>query len=290
MEDVSKPRFLFNLWGGDVTDQPDHATLLEVAVKAARAGGEVLRGYYDRGVNMRNKSAEGGKSYDLVSDADIESERVVFETIRDQFPTHEFLGEESHANQTVDADDLWVIDPLDGTNNFAHRLPHFAVSVAYYRRGRAVVGAVLNPIRDDLFTASTGGGAFHNGEAIQVSKVDTMDQAMIGCGFYYDRGEMMRATLEAIDACFRCDIHGIRRFGTASLDLCHVASGHVDSFFEYKLSFWDFAAGALILKEAGGDITTTRGDALPNGTTTVLASNNALHATMLKITADHDPT
>ncbi|MEM9364824.1 MAG: inositol monophosphatase family protein [Planctomycetota bacterium] len=269
---------------------PDSARLLEVAVSAAKVGGDVLRGYYHDGVTMRNKASDGGKSYDLVSDADLESERAVIETIRRHFPEHQCLGEESQSIDAADAADLWVIDPLDGTNNFAHRLPHFAVSVAYYRHGKALAGAVLNPIGNDLFTATAGGGAFHNGAAIRTSAVETMDQAMIGCGFYYDRGEMMRATLDAIEACFQCDIHGIRRFGTASLDLCSVASGHVDAFFEYKLSFWDFAAGALILREAGGTISTTRGDTLPNATTTVLASNSRLHATMLKITSHHDPT
>ncbi|MFG0267143.1 MAG: inositol monophosphatase family protein [Rhodopirellula sp. JB055] len=263
------------------------AEILETAIKAAKAGGEVLRRYFENGVMMRDKSTDGGKTYDLVSDADLESEREVATLIRKAYPNHELLGEEDLQGGDSKAKQLWVIDPLDGTNNFAHHLPHFAVSIAYYESGVPIVGVVYNPIREDLFTAVQGQGAFQNGERVQVSEASSLDQCMIGCGFYYDRGEMMRATLDAVAECVRNDIHGIRRLGAASLDLCEVGCGGFDAFFEYKLSPWDFAAGALFITEAGGQITTAAGGALPLETSSVLASNGKVHSAMLGITKRH---
>lgn len=263
--------------------------VLQTAIDAAHTGGEILKGYFVDGVAIRNKSATGGKSYDLVSDADVSSERAIADLLRQRYPAHEVLGEEDLQSADMDAEHLWIVDPLDGTNNFAHRIPHFAVSVAYYERGVATAGAVWNPIRDDLYTAVRGQGAFHNGSPIGCSDASSLDQAMIGCGFYYDRGEMMRRTLAAIEDCFVHSIHGIRRFGTASLDLCQVASGCFEAFFEYNLSVWDFAAGALIIQEAGGTITTARGEPLPIANTSLLASNGLLHQSMLEITRRHHP-
>lgn len=261
--------------------------LLDTAVKAAHTGGEILRSYFENGVTMRDKSTDGGKTYDLVSDADLESENAVAALIRQSYPDHELLGEEDLKGGDAKAKHLWVIDPLDGTNNFAHHLPHFAVSIAYYESGVPIVGAVYNPIREDLFTAVQGQGAFQNGSQVHVSESKSLNQSMIGCGFYYDRGEMMRATLDAIAECFENDIHGIRRFGTASLDLCQVGCGGFDAFFEYKLSPWDFAAGALFITEAGGKITTASGETLPLETSSVLASNGKIHAAVQDITTRH---
>lgn len=259
------------------------------ATHAAHIGADILKRYFSEGVSMRDKSAVGGKSYDLVSNADEESEKAIAEFLRKKYPTHELLGEESLQGGDVTADNLWIIDPLDGTNNFAHRIEHFAVSVGYYERGVAVAGAILNPITGDLFTAVKGGGAYRNGKQVTVSEVPSLDQAMIGCGFYYDRGEMMRSTLAAIEDCFAQDIHGIRRFGTASLDLCMVGCGKLDAFFEYQLSPWDFAAGSLFLTEAGGRITNATGQALPIATSSVLATNSQLHEPLCAITAKHLP-
>ncbi|TWU01320.1 inositol monophosphatase family protein [Stieleria varia] len=258
--------------------------LLRVAKEAAVSGGDVLMRYWRDGVQMRNKSDSGGKAYDLVSDADIESEHAVAATLRAAFPSHELMGEENLVAD-ADAEHLWIIDPLDGTNNYAHRVPHFAVSIAYYHLGRPVVGVVLNPVRQECYTAVRGGGAFLDGRPIVVSEIDTLSGALIGCGFYYDRGEMMRRTLRAIEALFEQQIHGIRRMGTASLDLCQVASGMFGGFLEYKLSPWDFAAGRLILEEAGGRISDADGGELPLQSTSVVASNGRLHDAILEISS-----
>jgi myo-inositol-1(or 4)-monophosphatase len=268
---------------------PDPVALLETATTAARIGGEILMRYFRDGVEIRNKSAAGGKTYDLVSDADIESEQAVAGLLRDAYPGHELLGEEALSSGSTDAEHLWVIDPLDGTNNFAHQLPHFAVSIAYYHRGQAVVGVVLNPARDELFTAVRGAGAFRDGQPVRVSDAATLAKTLIGCGFYYDRGAMMRSTLAAIEQFFGQDIHGIRRFGTAALDLCQVGCGQFGGFFEYQLSPWDFAAGRLFVEQAGGEITDARGGPLNLETTSVLASNGKLHQQMLQITSRNHP-
>ena len=262
--------------------------LLSSATAAARIGGEILMRYFRDGVQMRDKSAAGGKTYDLVSDADIESEKAIAQFLRAEHGDHELLGEEGLAGDT-DAEHLWIIDPLDGTNNFAHQLPHFAVSIAYYHKGQAMVGAVLNPARDEMFTAVRGQGAFRDGRKVRVSDAASLTRTLIGCGFYYDRGAMMRSTLAAVEEFFGQDIHGIRRFGTAALDLCQVGCGQFGGFFEYQLSPWDFAAGRLFVEEAGGKVTDGRGDPLPLETTSVVASNAKLHEAIIAITARHHP-
>lgn len=264
----------------------DSNQLLDAATTAARLGGEILMRYLRDGVQIRSKDHAGAKTYDLVSDADIESEKAIESYLRKQFPDHALLGEENLQADT-NSEHLWIIDPLDGTNNFAHGVLQFSVSIAYYHHGKPMVGVVFNPARDEMFTATAGGGAFFNGDPIQVSRSDALSKSLIGCGFYYDRGEMMRKTLSAIGEFFEQDIHGIRRFGSASLDLCHVAAGQFGGYFEYHLAPWDFAAGALIVQEAGGQITDAKGDPLEIKKTSVLASNGCLHESMLKITTKH---
>ncbi len=267
----------------------DNHLILESATSAARIGGEILMRYFRDGVKMRDKTAIGGKSYDLVSDADIESEQAIAEFLRQAHPGYELLGEEELAGGSPDAEHLWVIDPLDGTNNFAHQLPHFAVSIAYYHRGEAVVGVVLNPARNELFTALRGEGAWRDGQPARVSDAGSFANTLIGCGFYYDRGRMMRSTLAAIEEFFGHDIHGIRRFGTAALDLCQVGCGQFGGFFEYELSAWDFAAGRLFVEEAGGKVTDAKGQPLRLEKTSVVASNRLLHDAMIDITARNHP-
>ncbi len=257
--------------------------VLDVARRAARAGGEIVTRYFRDGVDIRQKG-----SWNLVSDADVESEHAIVEVIREAFPGHAVLGEESH-HDDAGAEHLWVVDPLDGTNNFAHEIAHFAVSIAYYRGGRPEYGVVYNPIRGDWFVAARGQGALCNEKPARVSSSARLDEILVGVGFYYDRGATMRATLAAIGDVFQHGIHGIRRFGTASLDLCMVGVGAFGAFFEYELSPWDFAAGRLFVEEAGGRVTTCRGEEIPLSKTTVLASNGHLHEAMLAVVGPHAP-
>ncbi|MCC9601382.1 inositol monophosphatase [Stieleria sp. JC731] len=263
-------------------------SILKTAVSASQAGGHVLQRYWHNGIELRDKSEFGGKSYDLVSDADLESQSVIARLLADAYPKHALLGEEN-LQCDLSAEHLWVIDPLDGTNNFAHHIGHFAVSIGYLRDGVPTVGVVHNPITGDTYTAIRGEGAFRNSQPIHAGKETELSQSMIGCGFYYDRGDMMRSTLAAIEEFFSHDIHGIRRFGTAALDLCAVASGQFGAFFEYKLSPWDFAAGQLIASEAGAIVTDGKGDPLGLSQSSVLAATKAIHPKALAITAKHHP-
>ena len=256
---------------------------LIVAEEAARAGGAVVARYFRDGITMRSKDIAN-----LVSDADIEAEQAIVKVIRASFPDHEVLAEEAHPGD-AGAEHLWVVDPIDGTNNFAHKIPHFAVSIAYYRAGQAECGLIYNPVRDEWHTTVRGRGAFQNGRRVRVAEHARLDEALIGVGFYYDRGAMMEATLAAIGALKRRQIHGIRRFGTASLDLVMVGMGMYGAYFEYELSPWDFAAGRLFVEEAGGRVTTARGEPLPLAKSSILASNGPLHEMVLELIRPHHP-
>ena len=267
---------------------PDAPSLLESAIEAANRGGDILMKYFRSDLVMRNKAAQSGKTYDLVSDADLESEQAIAAFLRERYPDHELLGEEALAGD-VHSEHLWVIDPLDGTNNFAHQLPHFAVSIAYYHHGQPLVGVVWNPARQERFTAIRGGGAFWQQTPAKVSPANELTEALVGCGFYYDRGAMMRSTLATIEELFTKHVHGIRRFGTAALDLCCVGCGQFEGFFEFQLAPWDFAAGRLFVEEAGGRVTDATGQPVPLAKSSIVASNGALHEPLLEVTGRHHP-
>lgn len=254
---------------------------LRAAFAGAEAGGRVVLHYFERGVEMRDKG-----NTELVSQADVEAEQAIARVLSSRFPEHAILGEEENSG-SITAEHLWIVDPLDGTHNFAHRIPHFAVSIAYYENQVAQCGVVVNPVRGDWYWAMRGGGAFWNGFPLKVNNHHRLDQTMVGVGFYYDRDKMMEATLAAIGDFFRQQIHGIRRFGTAALDLCQVASGMFGVYFEYQLSPWDFAAGRLILEEAGGLVTDGHGEALPLTKSSLIASNSQLHPAALSIVSKH---
>lgn len=272
----------------DLPDDRELDNLLQTALEAASAGGEELRRRFGSKEGIRVKDR-----VELVSDADLESERVIRQTIQREFPDHGLMGEESSSGEESSPAELpehfWIVDPLDGTNNYAHGIDHVAVSVAYCYRGRPVVGVVENPLRGERWIAVAGRGASENGRPIEVSNAAKLDQTIIGLGFYYDRGAMMEATLSAIGDFFRQQVHGVRRFGAAALDLCYVASGRYGAFFEYRLSPWDFAAGQLIVEEAGGKVTSATGEPLPLARSTILASNGLLHEACLEITRRHQP-
>lgn len=260
-----------------------HSNMLDVARQAAQAGGDVLSRYFRQGVTVRTK-----ESYNLVSDADIQSEQAIVAVIRRAFPDHAVLGEEEHQGD-AGAEHLWVIDPLDGTNNFVHHIGHFAVSIAYYHAGQPQCGVIFNPARGQWFTAVRGEGAFADGQPARVAGEDSLQKVLVALGFFYDRGAMMEATLDAMRELFQAHVHGIRRMGTASLDLVQVGCGMFGAFFEYELAPWDFAAGRLFVEEAGGRVTTCEGKPPPVASSSILASNGLLHAEMLKIVRRHLP-
>jgi len=271
-----------------------HSDIAQVATAAADAGSAIIKRYFaDLAHSQTTEKVNAGQTQGLVTAADVEAERAIIATIRTVFPTHQFLAEENvdgvDQQALLDAENLWVIDPLDGTNNFAHGIAHFAISIAYYVRGVAEFGLIRNVTTGDDYVSGKGQGALVNGKITKVSAATELNQVMIGVGFYYDRGDMMQATLTAMGLLLRRNIHGVRRFGTAALDLVHVGTGRFGGYFEYTLSPWDFAAGRLFVEEAGGTITTCSGDPLPLAKSSVLASNGHLHDEMLKIVSQYKP-
>jgi myo-inositol-1(or 4)-monophosphatase len=228
---------------------PTPAELLAVAVDAAqRAGREIQHQRESQSVSVSFKGAR-----DLVTTADIAAEKIIVETIKSHFPDHSFLAEESHqrlAGVDYTTGVFWVIDPIDGTTNYAHGHPHVGVSIGCAVNGEVVAGVVLSPFQNELFTATKGGGAFLNGSPIRVSKTTSVSDALIATGFPYSRASIdtVCSRLERTLAVCR----DVRRLGAASLDICWVACGRLDAFFEETLNSWDGAAGCLIAKEAGG--------------------------------------
>ncbi len=253
-----------------------------VAQQAAWQAGQVLLRHWHR----HPPAVTARSSYDITTEADLEAERVIVECIRRAFPEHAILSEETQRTFSL-GNDLWVIDPLDGTNNFVHGLPQFSVSLAYYSHRQPTLGIVYQPATGDWFVARHGQGAWHNGWPMRVTAHTQLQQVLVGVGFYYDRGTIMRATLAAIADLFDRHIQGIRRFGSAALDLCMVGNGNLGAFFELDLSPWDYAAGKLIVEEAGGLVTTCRGEPLGLERTSVLAASCALHREVLEVLRPH---
>jgi myo-inositol-1(or 4)-monophosphatase len=245
---------------------------LPVAEIAAKKAGEVVRSLFG---NV--EVAEKGENFNLVTEADTSAERAIIEIVRKKFPDDAILGEESAAGTALDAPRLWIIDPLDGTTNFAHRIPHFSISIAFAVSGEVQCGVVFHPVGNECFCAQRGTGAWCNGIPIRVSSTGTLSKAVIGTGFYYERGPLMLRTLDALRKLYTARIRGMRRIGSAALDLCYVACGRFDGYFEYQLSPWDFAAGMLILKEAGGRFTDSDGVDRGLFSKGVISSNSILH-------------
>jgi myo-inositol-1(or 4)-monophosphatase len=254
---------------------------LEVAVAAAEAAGEVLRSGFGREQTVKYK----GK-VDLVTEVDERAEAVIGEMLRGAFPGYGMLAEEG-GRRLGEGDSRWIVDPLDGTTNYAHGLPIFAVSIALERTGEVVLGVVHDPMRGETYVAERGGGATLNGEPIRVSDTDEPIRALLVTGFPYDRSDMGTA-VELFGRLTELT-QGVRRLGAAALDLCYVAAGRLDAYYEKGLHAWDVAAGSLILKEAGGRITDYRGREVDLEGRERVASNGLLHPVLLEaIGADHD--
>jgi myo-inositol-1(or 4)-monophosphatase len=245
-----------------------------IAQKAAKKAGAVI-------VSLLGKAAVADKelNYNLITTADTAAEQEIRAIIAKAFPDDAFFGEEGDSTPPpLTSERLWIVDPLDGTTNFAHGIPHFAVSIAFARKGVVECGVVFNPVSGEIFAATRGNGALLNGAPLRVSKVKTLTRSVIATGFYYERGAIMLRTLESVRKLLTANIQGIRRMGSAALDLCYVACGRYDGYFEYQLSPWDFAAGALIVEEAGGCCADSDGETgrglFSKG---MICSNGALH-------------
>lgn len=252
---------------------------LNVAIEAARRAGSIHRKYFRSGLKVKTKSA----TFDLLTIADTEAEKTVVSLVKRHFPGHNFLAEEFSYEKTA-SEYTWIIDPLDGTNNFASGLPIFCSSVALMRKNEIIAGAVYDVTRNELFYAKKNKGAYLNGKRIRVNSAKNLKESLLITGFYYSKGKEAILTLEAIKRFFSEHILGLRRLGAAALDLCYVASGRAAGFWEFELSPWDFAAGKLFVEEAGGRVTGKRGEKIPlTRKYFIVASNGKIHSRMLKV-------
>lgn len=249
---------------------------------ALAAGGEVLMRHFGR------VEAEFKGPTDLVTVADRESEAVIIETVRRAHPTHAILAEESGAHETASAEWRWLIDPLDGTTNYAHGVPIFCVTIGVERRGEIVAGGTWSPATDELFLAERGAGATRNGARIRVSACDDLDKALLVTGFPYNRREHVAYYMGQFGAFLRRS-QGVLRLGAAGMDFCHVAMGRLEGYWERGLKPWDVAAGRLIVEEAGGRTSDFHGRPLDVFGQEFLASNGLIHEAMLAVLADCPP-
>lgn len=250
--------------------------LAEVALAATRRAGELLR----EGFGELHQFSLKSSRVDLLTEFDQRAEQEILKVIRRHFPDHGILAEESPSYQG-ESEYRWIIDPLDGTTNYAHGFPIFAVSIAVERAGELWLGAVYSPILDELFFARAGEGATLNGEPIRVSRTDKLSNALLATGFPYELGRI-DANL-AHFANFAHRAQAVRRAGAAALDLCYVACGRFDGFWELDLKPWDVAAGALIVREAEGMVSDFRGGELDIHGDEILASNGLIHDELIEV-------
>lgn len=248
---------------------------LEVAVEAARAGGAILREGFDRGVTAHYK-----RRFDPVTEIDHASEATVLSIISEHRPDDAILAEERGG--TIPDSRLWIVDPLDGTVNFVHGIPQIAVSVGLWEGNRPLAGVIYDPLRDECFSAVAGQGAHLNERPIHVSATDDLERSVAATGFPYDHGDYPDEYAAVLGAVLG-SVNGIRRFGSAALDLAWVAAGRYEAYWELGLAPWDQAAGILIVREAGGRVTDFHGiDSVP-ATPMVLSTNSLVHDSLREI-------
>jgi len=256
-----------------------HSAVLNVMIKAAHRAGRGLK--RDLGeVEHLQVSLKGPRNF--VTAADRRSEEVVREELAKARPDYGFLGEEGGAREGSDKTHRWIVDPLDGTTNFLHGIPHFAVSIALEREGVIVAGIVYNPANDDLFVAERGKGAFFNDKRIRVASRQQLSDAVVACGLpHYGRGDLALGRREMAAA--QQHFAGLRRYGAATLDLAWVAAGRLDAYWERDLSPWDLAAGTLLVREAGGFVSDLDGHDAIFTKGQIAAGNETMHRELLRL-------
>jgi myo-inositol-1(or 4)-monophosphatase len=256
--------------------------MLTIAVKAAREAGRIInRASQDVGsLKIQTKTFN-----DFVSEVDRSAEKVIIDTIRDAYPTHGFLGEET-GKSNQQSEDIWIIDPLDGTTNFLHNFPQYCVSIALQQKGVLTQAVIYDPVRNDLFTATKGRGAFLNDKRIRVTNRTKLQASLISTGFPFRDFTHLDTYLAMLKDMIK-NTTGIRRPGSAALDLAYVAAGFTDGFFEINLSTWDIAAGGLLVQEAGGIVGDFEGNESWLMTGNIVAANAKVFSQMLQVLSPH---
>jgi myo-inositol-1(or 4)-monophosphatase len=255
--------------------------MLNIAVRAARSAGDLILRSTD---NIGHLQIDQKGKNDFASEVDRKAEREIINIIRAAYPDHAILAEESGAHKGNDF--VWIIDPLDGTTNFLHGFPQYAVSIALKVKGKLEVGVIYDPLRDELFTAKRGGGAMLNNRRIRVTKQSGMRGALIGTGFPFKTAAHLDAYVGMFKA-ITTDSAGIRRAGSAALDLAYVAAGRLDGFWEIGLMEWDMAAGILLIKEAGGVVTDFSFNDKYIESGNLIAGNPKMHQLMYQLIEPH---
>jgi len=258
-----------------------HPTV-NIAVRAARAAGDIILRYHNQidQLTIENKAAN-----DFVSEVDKAAESAIIDEIKKAFPQHSILAEES-GEILGDGENQWIIDPLDGTTNYLHSFPQYAVSIALYENNVATHAVVYDPFKEELFYASNGEGAYLNDERLRVTKTHGLENTLIGTGFPFKHPQHLDCYLDTFKA-IHPQVSGIRRAGSAALDLAYVAAGRMDGFWEIGLNSWDIAAGALLVKEAGGFIGDFSGRDQYLETGNVVAGNGGTFKAILKTIHPH---
>ena len=251
--------------------------LKATAIQAARMAGAILEDCARKGFSIRHKD-----TVNLVTDADQRAEDAIVKLLSEKYPSHQILAEEGGNLRGSDSPYRWVIDPLDGTTNFAHGYPVYCVSIGLEYEGRPTLGVVFDPNRQELFVAETGQGAFLNGQRLHASRIGSLNQALLVTGFAYDIRETANNNLNHFTR-FSLRAQGVRRAGSAALDMCYVAAGRFDGFWEVTLHPWDMAAGAVIVQEAGGRLSNFKGDTYSIYGKEIVATNGLIHEEVLAV-------
>jgi len=248
----------------------------KIALKAVKKAGKILKDGLGRIHEIRHK-----REIDLVTEIDHLSEKRIITIIKEEYPDHEILAEEG-GKEKGSSLYRWIIDPLDGTTNYAHGYPCFCISLALEKDGELIYGIVYDPVREEIFTAEKGGGAKLNGKSITVSRTERLTDSLLCTGFPYDIREGKETNLDYFQR-FIMKAQAVRRDGSAALDLCYVALGRFDGFWELKLSPWDVAAGSLMVAEAGGMVSDFEGRTFTLSSSKILASNGKIHQEMIEV-------
>ena len=260
----------------------DFSEYLDFSKDLAVNAGKILSKYFGNINSIKQKSTR----IDLVTNADIECENFIVKSIQNKYPDHIIIAEESTLPEK-NSDFKWIIDPLDGTTNFVHNLPIFAVSIGLQYKSKTVIGVVYNPAANKLFSAKLNGGAFLNDKKIKPSSSNTLSDSLIVTGFPYLQDKRWDLSFDIFKD-FYSHSQGVRRLGAAALDLCFVAMGRFEIFYEFNLKPWDICAGALIAEESGAKVTDWDGSNYPDSGQRILATNGHIHDEVLSLLSNHD--